>query len=238
MRPWRAVLEGLGSEGPEVIHSILLRGGRTRDVRIQPTHFHRSNRRVSRAVEAMSTAKQIEQELEASEPWRRARQFITKPYGQRDREEAKRFMKNFMDAAEGESMPGDEWTLADVFNGDHEGGSNNPIGGGPAAVVASKTRKSNVRMSKAMAVLKAHMTVDSIKEHLRVNFANDPEGAVTWFQQNECGGATPEPAVNEIKAEMTAATVLGAVGYKLGSVSSFALYLGLIRLRNHLGEVI
>lgn len=32
----------------------------------------------------MSKQSQIEQELEASEPWRRAKQFIAKPYGVRD----------------------------------------------------------------------------------------------------------------------------------------------------------
>ena len=139
----------------------------------------------------MSKQSQIEQELEASEPWRRAKQFISKPYGVRDREVAKRFLKNFMDAAEGVEMPGHEWTLKDVLNGDHEGGTNNPIpAGGAAAVRASKLRRSNVRLSKAMAILKDHMLVDAIKDKFRDDFVNDPEGAIDWFLNEECGGAT------------------------------------------------
>ena len=67
----------------------------------------------------MSRQSQIEQELEASEPWRRAKQFISKPYGTRDREEAKRFIKDFLDACGGVECPGNEWTLAQVFEGTH-----------------------------------------------------------------------------------------------------------------------
>ena len=174
----------------------------------------------------MSKQSQIEQELEASEPWRRAKQFIAKPYGVRDREEAKRFLKNFLSASEGVEMPGNEWTYRDVYDGNHEGGTNNPIApGGGAAVQARKLRQANVRFSKAMAMLKEHMLVHAIKDKFSDDYVNDPEGALAWFLAEECGGPTSEPAVNEIKAEMQAATIIGAVGYKLGSVSSFALFL-------------
>ena len=171
------------------------------------------------------SARAIEAELEASEPWRRSKQFIAKPYGERNRDVAKRFLKHFLDGAEGLEMPGSEWTYADVFRGDDEGGSNNPMGAAAAAVLAAKRRRRNVRVGKAIALFKTHMLIETIKEHVRQNYANDPEGVIDWFERTECGGATSEPAVNEIKAEMTAATLLGTVGYKLGSVSSFALCL-------------
>ena len=133
-------------------------------------------------------------ELEASEPWRKSKQFICKPYGASDPEAAKLFLKQFLDAAEGVEQPGGEWTAADTLNGDDEGGSNNPIGGGLAAAVrASKQRKYDVRCKKAMSLLKQHMLIETVADKLRDDYAGDPEGAIDWFRQNECGGATNEP---------------------------------------------
>ena len=42
------------------------------------------------------------------------------------------------------------------------------------------------------------------------------------FVRNECGGSTSEPTIESIKAKMRSATIIGSVGYRLGSISGLA----------------
>lgn len=164
-------------------------------------------------------------ELETTEPWRRAG-FLCKPYAGNDQEDAKRFYKEFADALDLESYDKGTWTGGDVIRGDHEGGTNNPINVGNAAQRAAKTRNSEVRKKHVLALLVKHILNQPLADRLRAFRATaDVEAAWNDFQTSECGGATPEPAIDEIKAKMAAATIIGEVGYTIGSITNMANWL-------------
>ena len=63
--------------------------------------------------------------LQATESWRKAG-FICAPYCGNDREDAKRFRKQFESAIDGENFNKGAWTGGDVLMGTHEGVSLNP----------------------------------------------------------------------------------------------------------------
>ena len=132
-------------------------------------------------------------ELEVTEPWRKAG-FKCKPYSMQDPEDAKRFAKHIVDAADGKEYAKNDgsgpWTAGDVLRGDHEGGTNNPIPpGGAAATRATKIRNQQSRDKQTFTFFLDHILVETLKDFYRSNFRGDPEGALAHFIQNEAGGA-------------------------------------------------
>jgi len=81
--------------------------------------------------------------LQTTESWRKAG-FLCAPYAGNDREDAKRFMKQFENAIDCESYNKGDWTGGDVLLGTHEGGTLNPAAGN-AAALASKNKLALVR---------------------------------------------------------------------------------------------
>ena len=170
----------------------------------------------------------IRSDVEVSDPWRKAG-FDCKPYNGEGQEEAKRFAKHILDAADGKEYSSQAgagpWTAGDVFRGDHEGGINNPIVAPQAATRANKQRARDTRNKQTMTYFLKHILVETLKDFYRTSFAADPKGALDHFIANEAGGETAEPKIQDIKAQMQGATIIGVAGYRLGSIHSFAMHL-------------
>jgi hypothetical protein len=163
-------------------------------------------------------------ELEASEPWRKAG-FLVRPYHGNNREDAIRFARELPSALDLHDLSKATWTAGDVLRGDHEAGSNNPIpAGGAAATRATKIAAATVRSKATLALLVKHVLNTTLCDKLRAFRAAAPltcaEDAWNDFLAVECGGATSEPVVDTIQAGIRAATIVGLVGYSVGSVQN------------------
>ena len=132
-------------------------------------------------------ATRYNEELQETKPWRK-HGFIVKPYYGNDPEDAKRFYKQLPRALE-EVICSDEWTAAQVLSGYHEGGSQNPLGGGRGAAAAQ--RRSDARKRQVFAKVTKHILNPALVE--KYDSLKGPGTARVedlWddFRQNECGG--------------------------------------------------
>jgi hypothetical protein len=163
--------------------------------------------------------------LQTTESWRKAG-FSCAPYGGNDREDAKRFMKQFETAIDCENYNKGEWTGGDVLLGTHEGGTLNPAAGN-AAAIAAKNKLALVRSKQVLAIFAKHCLNETHAERVRSfrTSAHPAEDAWRDFLATECGGATPETLEESIKAECREATILGTTGFQVGSIPHFTNWL-------------
>ena len=163
--------------------------------------------------------------LQTTESWRKAG-FSCAPYAGNDREDAKRFAKQFMNAIDSESYNKGDWTGGDVLMGTHEGGTLNPAAGN-AAAIASKNKLALVRSKQVLAIFAKHCLNETHAERVRSfrTSAHPAEDAWRDFLATECGGTTPETLEESIKAECREATILGTTGFQVGSIPHFTNWL-------------
>lgn len=163
--------------------------------------------------------------LQTTESWRKAG-FSCAPYAGNDREDAKRFAKQFMNAIDSETYNKGDWTGGDVLLGTHEGGTLNPAAGN-AAAIASKNKLALVRSKQVLAIFAKHCLNETHAERVRSfrTSAHPAEDAWRDFLATECGGATPETLEESIKAECREATILGTTGFQVGSIPHFTNWL-------------
>ena len=163
--------------------------------------------------------------LQATESWRKAG-FICAPYCGNDREDAKRFRKQFESAIDGENFNKGAWTGGDVLMGTHEGGSLNPAAGN-AAAIASKNQLAMVRSKQVLAIFTKHCLNETHAARVRGFRASARPAEDAWrdFVATECGGVTPETLEEGIKAECREATILGTTGFQVGSIPQFTNWL-------------
>ena len=105
----------------------------------------------------MSTRAQVE----LAEGWRKAG-FYCEPFDGGDPDSAEAFVRRFIRAMDQKSYSSDAWTGGDVARGDDEGGVNNPIAGGAAAVVARKTREHETRAKAVAAIFLNHLLNEAV----------------------------------------------------------------------------
>ena len=122
-------------------------------------------------------------DLDMVAPWRRNFP-ICKPFEGGTHEEALIFLNNWIDGADGEEV-GEDFTYGDVARGIHEGGNaaGAPAIAGPAATVASKTRKRDKRRKKTAALFCKYILVPGVVAMLKRIDDTDGEAMIATFRR-------------------------------------------------------
>ena len=153
--------------------------------------------------------------------WRR-QGFICKPWSG-DLSDGARFLGDYIEAA-GSIDADDDAQHDDVLNGLDEGGDAAaalaiPAGAGGNAARAARRG----RLKKVSAKFLDHASPnDTVRSTLRA--AGDARAQFLYFQNNLCE-SMQRGDVLEIKARLTQATILGAVGFKIDSVNAFKMWI-------------
>ena len=161
-------------------------------------------------------------DIDVSQPWRKAG-FHCAPYTNGP-EDGERFVRDYEQGADGVDVDKTE-VMSSVLNRTHEGGLNGPvIPAGNAGANVTKRLMCAKRQKKTAADIKLHIETGAPAIWDALHKAHPGDGEAQWALFKTLVIKPPtESSAEDKKADIRNRTLLGSVGFRVGSLTNFSV---------------